>query len=267
MTATTTVSAVPPAPYMGGKRNLARRICALIDATPHRTYVEPFVGMGGIFLRRPKRAPVEVINDLNGDVANLFRVIRRHYEPFVEEMAWLLASRDEFERQRAIDPRLLTDIERAVRFLYLQRLAFGGRTHKPTFGVSRGNSSRFNLGAMRANLKAIRDRLEPVIIEKLDYAQVLRRYDGPETLFYLDPPYDETTGYGLDFGRPQFEAMAEQLGDIAGQFIMSINDTPFIRATFARFQIDEVDTTWTISSAAAHQSKRVTELIIRGPAR
>ncbi len=256
-------TACPPAPYLGGKRNLAKRLCALIDATPHRAYVEPFVGMGGVFLRRPTPAPVEVINDFSGDVSNLFRVIRRHYEPFVDELRWLIASRAEFDRQKAMDPRLLTDIERAVRFLYLQRLAFGGRVVGRTFGVRRDQDSRINLGKLRAELKLLRDRLAPVTIEQLDYADVIRRYDGAGTLFFLDPPYDETTGYGIEFGREQYRAMAEQLARIRGQFILSINDTPFIRETFARFAIAEVETTWTLSSAAAGRAKKVTELIIR----
>lgn len=261
------VKANPPAAYLGGKRNLAKRLCALIEATPHRAYIEPFVGMGGVFLRRPTPAAVEVINDFNGDVANLFRVIRRHYEPFVDELRWLIASRAEFQRQNALDPRLLTDIERAVRFLYLQRLAFGGKVEGRNFGVSRDTSSRFNLGKLRADLKALRDRLAAVTIEQLDYADVIRRYDQADALFFLDPPYDETAGYGIEFGRPQYEAMAEQLAGIRGQFIMSINDTPFIRETFARFRIDEVETTWTLSSTTAHSSKKVTELIIRSPDR
>ena len=99
----------PPAAYLGGKRNLAKRLCALIEATPHKVYIEPFVGMGGVFLRRDRAPAAEIINDLAGDVANLFRVIRRHYEPFVDEFTWLLSGRDEFERQRRIDPTTLTD--------------------------------------------------------------------------------------------------------------------------------------------------------------
>lgn len=255
-------SAIPPAPYLGGKRNLAKRLCKIIEAIPHRTYVEPFVGMGGVFLRRTTPAPIEVINDLSGDVANLFRVVRRHYEPMVDEMRWLIASRAEFERQRALDPRLMTDIERAVRFLYLQRLTFGGKVAGRTFGVRRDIDSRFHLGRLRAELKALRDRLAPVTIEQLGYADVIRRYDGDSTLFYLDPPYDETTGYGLEFGRDDYVAMAEQLATIRGRFIMSINDTPFVRAAFSAFAITEIDTTWTVSSAAVARAKRVTELII-----
>lgn len=253
-------AAKPPAAYLGGKRNLAKPLCALIDAHPHRVYVEPFVGMGGVFLRRSSRPSVEIINDLSGDVANLFRIVRRHYQPFVDELHALPACRVEFERQKRVDPTTLTDIERAVRFLYLQRLAFGGVVEKRHFRVDRSAGSKFNLAKLRADLRALSRRLEPVIIEQMDYAEVIRRFDSAQTLFYLDPPYDGTVGYGLDFGRDHFLAMAEQLGGIAGSFIMSINNTPFIREAFARFAIEEVETTWTVAQSA---SKRVTELIIR----
>ncbi|MES3093218.1 DNA adenine methylase [Sphingomonas aerolata] len=105
--------------------------------------------------------------------------------------------------------------------------------------------------------------IEPVQIERLGYADVIRRYDHADALFYLDPPYDETTGYGTGFGRDDYVAMAAQLATIAGSFIMSINDTPFIRETFAAFEIQEVETTWTISTKAPGTGAKVTELIIR----
>ncbi|NJC33843.1 site-specific DNA-adenine methylase [Sphingomonas jejuensis] len=164
---TASSAARPPAPCIGGKRNLAKRLCALIDATPHRAYVEPFVGMGGVFLRRPRAATAEVINDLSGDVANLFRIVRRHYQPLVDEMSDLVASRAEFDRMKRVDPTTLTDIERAVRFLYLQRLAFGGRVAGRTFGLRKDQSSRFNLPQLRADLRALSARLQPVTIEQL----------------------------------------------------------------------------------------------------
>ena len=255
-------SANPPAAYLGGKRNLSRRLCALIETIPHRAYIEPFVGMGGVFLRRATPAPIEVINDLSGDVANLFRIVRRHYEPLVDEFTWLLGSRGEFDRQRRVDPTTLTDIERAARFLYLQRLCFGGRVTGRAFGVRKDQTSRIQLSHLRAELRALHRRLEPVTIEQLPYADVLRRYDQERALFYLDPPYDETEGYGVPFGGDDYRAMADQLAGIKGRFIMSINDTAFIRETFVGFQIDEVETTWTISSAAAGRGLKTTELII-----
>ena len=257
------IAASPPAAYLGGKRNLAKRLCAMIEQIPHRAYIEPFVGMGGVFLRRGKAPPVEVINDLSGDVANLFRVVRRHYEPFVDEFTWLLAGRDEFERQKRVDPSTLTDIERAVRFLYLQRLAFGGRIEGRTFGVRKEQSSRIQTSVLRAELRKLHQRLQAVTIEQLPYQDVIRRYDSAGALFYLDPPYDETSGYGTGFGRTDYVALAEQLAGIAGQFVMSINDTPFIRETFAMFDIHEIETTWTLSSAASGRGSKVTELIIR----
>lgn len=259
----TVPTAKPPAAYLGGKRNLAKRLCALLEEIPHHTYVEPFVGMGGIFLRRSRPSAAEVINDVAGDVTNLFRVVRRHYQALVDEFAFLPASRDEFQRQLRLDPDALTDIERAVRFLYLQRLCFGGRIEGRSFGVRKDQSSRIQLGRLRADLRALSERLEPVTIERLDYAEVVRRYDSPRTLFYLDPPYDETEGYGTGFGRADYVAMADQLAGIAGQFVLSINDTRFIRETFAQFEIQEIATKWQLSARTSAGMLSVNELLIR----
>ena len=117
----------PAAGYQGGKRNLARRICALIEATPHDGYAEPFVGMGGIFLRRAARPRVEVINDISGDVATFFRVLQEHYPYLIDMLRWRITGRAEFDRLAAMPADRLTDLQRAARFLYLQRLAFGGK--------------------------------------------------------------------------------------------------------------------------------------------
>lgn len=254
----------PAAGYIGGKRNLAKRICAIIQAVDHDGYAEPFVGMGGIFFRRAARPRAESINDISGDVTTLFRVVRRHYQAFVDEMEWLLASRAEFDRLRAMDPATLTDIERAARFLYLQRLAFGGKVASRNFGVDSRSPARFNLAGLRATLSAIRDRLQPVIIEQLPYADFIRRYDRPGMLFYLDPPYwncEDDYGAGL-FDRADFDRLAALLGGIAGKFIVSINDTPGVRAAFAAFDMAEVETTYSISTATSGGAKRAGELII-----
>lgn len=72
----------PPAPYIGGKRILSKLIIQRINQIPHEAYVEPFVGMGGVFLRRNQQPRLEVINDINGEVANLFRILQRHYPQF-----------------------------------------------------------------------------------------------------------------------------------------------------------------------------------------
>lgn len=264
MSHTPVVPVTPAAGYLGGKRNLARRVCAIIQCVEHDGYAEPFVGMGGIFFRRAARPRFEAINDISGDVTTLFRVVRRHYQALVAELDWLPASREEFERLKAIDPACLTDIERAARFLYLQRLAFGGKVVGRNFGVSTTTPARFNLARLRATLAAIRDRLQPVVIERLPYRDFIRRYDRAGMLFYLDPPYWNCEGdYGAGvFDRADFERLAEQLHGIRGKFLLSINDTPGARAVFSPFHMRSVDVTYTVSSCATGNGKRAGELLI-----
>lgn len=200
--------ALPVAAYLGGKRRLARAIIERIGAVDHTAYVEPFVGMGGVFLRRPFRARAEVINDVSRDVITLFRVLQRHYVALMDMLRWQITSRAEFERLRAAVPDTLTDLERAARFLYLQRLAFGGKVAGRNFGVSPADGARFDTAKLAPLLDAVQERLSGVVIECLPWEELISRYDRPETLFYLDPPYwGNETDYGDgvfsrgDFGR------------------------------------------------------------------
>jgi len=98
-------AAAPVAPWLGGKKALHRAIIARIEAIEHKTYVEPFVGMGGVFLRRKWRPKAEVANDLNGEITNLFRILQRHYPQFMEVMRFQITSRREFERLRICEDR------------------------------------------------------------------------------------------------------------------------------------------------------------------
>lgn len=252
----------PPAGYLGGKRNLSRKLVAQIAAIPHTLYAEPFVGMGGIFFRRTTRPPTEVINDISADVATLFRILQRHYQPFLDMLRWRFASRHEFERLLAIDPSTCTDLERAARFLYLQRNAFGGKVVGRSFGVSYSSPSKFRLSLLEPMLQDIHDRLDGVYIERLPYRDFIRRYDRPGALFYLDPPYAGCEGdYGPGvFSADDFACLAELLANLKGRFVLSINDTPAIRDTFAAFNLSPVELTYRVSG----QATAARELIITG---
>ena len=179
----------PVAPYLGGKRNLAKTIIARIEQIEHTTYVEPFVGMGGVFLKRRFAAKAEVINDWGREVANFFRILQVHYIPFMDLMRFQITSRQAFQRLVETDPKTLTDLQRAARFFYLQRTAFGGKPVKANFGVSVDRSSRFDISRIAPMLEDLHEHLSEVVIECLPYADVIKRYDRPGTLFYLDPPY------------------------------------------------------------------------------
>jgi len=258
-------AAAPVAPYIGGKRNLAKRIVERIEAIPHTTYAEPFVGMAGVFLRRNLAAPAEVINDASRDVATFFRVLQRHYVAFMEMMRFQITTRAEFERLSRTDPETLTDLERSARFLYLQKTTFGGKVATRTFGVSPASPGRFDITKLGPMLDALHTRLAGVVIECLPYADFIRRYDRPETLFFLDPPYwgcENDYGMGL-FERRDFEVLAELLSAIEGRFIMSLNDRSEVRETFAAFSIEAVETSYSIGRATGARS-RVGEVIITG---
>jgi DNA adenine methylase len=248
---------------MGGKRNLAGRITKSLDQVPHTTYAEPFVGMGGVFLRRSMRPRCEVINDLGRDIANLFRILQRHYPQFLDHLRFGLTTRVEFERLVATRPETLTDLERAARFLYLQRTAFGGKVSGRNFGVSNDRAARFNLSTLEPMLEDLHVRLAGVVIECLDYSDFIRRYDSNGALFYLDPPYwGCETDYGKElFSRDDFTQMADQLAGIKGKFLMSINDVPQIRDIFGRFILTEIATTYTISKKGRGAGK-ASELLV-----
>lgn len=254
---------LPVAPYVGGKRALAKRLVELIQATPHDLYGEAFMGMGGVFFRRTRRPKVEVVNDISGDVVTLFRLLQRHRVSFLDELKWSLSSRAEFNRLMKVDPSTLTDIERAARFLYLQRQAFGGKVAGRSYGLTRTGPARFDLTKLLPMLEDAHERLCGVHIEQLPYADFVARYDRPGALFYLDPPYFDCEGdYGPGvFSAADFERLRGLLEGLKGRFIMSINDRPQIRQIFAGFDIQPVDLNYRISGAAT----AARELIISGP--
>lgn len=254
---------IPPAAYIGGKRILAKTIIDRINATPHTGYAEPFVGMGGVFLRRSHKPRTEVINDFNGEVANLFRILQRHYPQFMETLKFQITSRREFKRLVACDPATLTDLERSARFLYLQRLSFGGKVTGQHFGVDKDGGGRFNVARLGPVLEDIHERMAGVVIEQLDWRDFIKRWDRPGMLFYLDPPYygnEDDYGAGM-FSRLDFEEMATVLKSLRGGFKLSLNDRPEVRDIFGGLEIEAIDCLYSIAGGVG---KKVKEVLISG---
>ena len=261
MSKTTISQTRPAAPWLGGKHRLAKRICAIIDADDHTTYAEPFVGMGGVFLKRTRRPKGEMINDASRDVHNLFRILQQHYVPFLDLIRWQITTQAGFERLLKVDPETLTDLQRAARFLYIQRLAFAGRVRGPTFGIALERPAKFNLTTLEPMLEALHERLAGVTVMNMGYEAFITRIDRPRTFFYCDPPYwgcEDYYGKAL-FARADFTRLADLLRTIKGRFLLSINDRSEIRAIFAGFTIREVQLMY---SANDKGNKQVTELLI-----
>ena len=243
------VAVKPIAPYLGGKSKLAKHIINRIEQIPHKSYAEPFVGMGGVFLRRPVKSKAEFINDYNNEVANLFRIIQRHEQAFLNCIKYMISTRRLFKLFWDVPPHTLTDIDRAVRFFYLQRLGFGGHVNSKCYGVSKERSSRFNTVNVKADIEALATRLSAVTIENLDFQEFIERYDTKVTMFYLDPPYwNCEKDYGKDlFSKADFKRLAKTLRGIKGKFLLSLNDTPEIMDIFKAFDFEAVQTTYSIS--------------------
>lgn len=237
-------NSLPIIPWIGGKRRLARHILPLFPA--HTCYVEPFCGAAALYFMKDQ-SKVEVINDINGELVNLYRVVKHHLEEFVRQFRWALVSRQMFKWLLDTPEETLTDIQRAARFYYLQKQAFGGRVEGQTFGTAATKRHGINLLRIEEDLSLAHLRLSQTTIEHLDWALCIRRYDKEETLFYCDPPYWETTGYGVDFPMDNYVLMAELARSIRGKMIISVNDIPEMREVFAGLNIQSINVNYTLS--------------------
>ncbi len=248
----------PIIPWPGGKRRLLKHL--LSDIPTHTTYVELFAGGAALLLaKRPAKA--EVVNDLDAELVRLYRCVRHHLDELVRQFRWALASREMFRWAQLQHVDTLTDIQRAARFYYLQRLCFGGKTTSRTFGVAATAPARINLLRMEEDLSHAHLRLARVTIECLPWQECLRRYDRPGTLFFMDPPYWQTAGYGIPFGKEQYTELADAMRGLKGKAILTINDHPVMRSTFEGFRRDRVLIDYTIGGR--DQAKAAGELIFR----
>ncbi|WP_265822489.1 DNA adenine methylase [Geovibrio ferrireducens] len=243
--------------WLGGKSKLADTIVKKIP--PHTCYVEVFCGGAHVYFTK-EQSRVETINDINSDLVNLYRIAQSHLEEFIRQFKYMLVSREQFEKYSITPPESLTDIQRAVRFYYLIKTAFGAKLTGQNYGYSVTSPPRLNLLRIEEDLSAAHLRLSRTNIENLAYQQCICKYDGSDTFFYLDPPYFGCEDdYGADiFSRDDFGDLARLLAGIKGKFILSINDTPEIRAIFADFLIEDVRTTYTVGN----EHKAVSELLI-----
>ena len=245
---------LPIVPWIGGKRRLAKHILPLFPA--HTCYVEPFCGAAALyFLKTPSKT--EVINDINGELVNLYRVVKHHLEEFVRQFKWALVSRQIFKWLQDTPEETLTDIQRAARFYYLQKQAFGGKVADHTFGTSTTSAPRFNLLRIEEELSMAHLRLSRTLIEHLDWHQCIERYDRPHTLFYCDPPYWGTEGYGVEFGLENYDHMADLARRIKGKMIISVNDIPEMRQAFNGLNIQTVDINYSLAGKPSPRQELV----------
>lgn len=249
-----------PIPYLGGKSRLADQIVKRIPKD-HLCYCKPFCGSAKIlFAKKPSKS--EVINDSDGELITFWRVVQNHLEPFLDYYRWAVISRKLFDLEKSKRPETLTDIQRACRYFYLQKLSFGGKTTDRSYGVSTERGNRLNLADLQVTLLDVHWRLEGVSIECLDGLECIRRYDRAHTFFYIDPPYIGCENdYAVAFDR--FQELADLLKTIKGRFILSIGDCDLARQIFRPFRIEPVTLRYSLSFKQEARASKKSELLIQ----
>lgn len=217
----------PVVRWHGGKWILAPWI--ITHFPPHQVYVEPFGG-GGSVLMRKARSYAEVWNDLDGDVVNLFKVLRGPDAGRLVELCRLTPfARDGFEE--AYQP---TDepIEKARRLLIRAFHGFGSNGHARKTGF-RANSNRSGTTPahdwinLPDNMLAVIERLQGVVIENREAKRVMAAHDGTDTLHYVDPPYvmatrsDDGDDYRHELTDDQHGELLAYLQTLKGMVILS----------------------------------------------
>ena len=183
-------------------------------------------------------------------------MVKYHLEEFIRQFKWALVSRQMYKWLQNTPEEILTDIQRAARFYYLQKQAVG-KVAEHSFGTSTTSPPRFNLLRIEEELSLAHLRLSRTIIEHLDWCQCIERYDRPHTLFYCDPPYWGTEGYGVDFPIGNYVHMAELARSIKGRIIISVNDIPEMRQAFNEMNIHRVNINYSLAGKPSPRQELV----------
>lgn len=233
----------PPIKWMGGKSKLRERIIA--EFPTHTTYVEVFGGAGWVLFGKTP-STVEVYNDINSELVNFFRIAKHQPDELIKALDLLPVSRELFHEWKHADLTTLDEVTRAARFYYLIHLCFGARFSgtKPQsdLGYSLGSEPGFRPDRVESDIRRTYDRLKRVYVEHLDCRELIKRYDSPDTLFFCDPPYVDTHGYGGDgFSEADQRELAATLMGIKGRFLLTNSDHLLIREIFEGCNIQTVE--------------------------
>lgn len=217
-----------PFPWPGGKTALKKTLLSLLPE--HRIYAEVFAGSAKLlFAKEPSR--FEILNDVNGDLINFFRVAKHRPAELAERMELECVHAGRFRELKAREESR-TEIDRALRFAYLVWYSFGAKGEHFASCSAKSPKAKRPLDTVREMLNQTAARLAHVLVEQRDFAQILQRYDSPETFFYLDPPYVEYQPNG------RYEPLTKErrtekfaaLAAITGKFLMSLDDCAEIRS-------------------------------------
>lgn len=245
----------PPITRMGGKSRLRKEIIKKIPN--HICYIELFFGAGWVYFGK-EPSKVEVINDIDKELINLFKMIKYHSPEIERLLQYEFSGRDIFEEYKNYTVKYLTEIHRAIRFLYLITQSFAGKGNNYGYGTTTKPAPQIFYKDVLVDLKK---RLNNTYVENLSFEKIIDKYDREYSFFFCDPPYFETCGYKDKFGEEEQLILRDKLKSLKGKFLLTINDHPKVREWYKDFNIEEVQVSYSISKESKGR-KQYGELII-----
>lgn len=231
----------PPIARMGGKSKLRKTIIGMIPE--HTCYVELFFGAGWVYFGKDP-SKVEVINDIDKELINLFKMIKYHAPEIERLLQYEFSGRDIFEEYKTYTLEYLTEIQKSIRFLYLMSQSFAGRGNNYGYKVTgKPSPNIFYKGV----LTEIKERLRNTFVENLSFENIIEKYDRENTFFFCDPPYWQTCGYTNEFGEKEHLLLRDKLVNLKGKFLLTINDHKDVREWYKNFNIKEVEVVYSVS--------------------
>ncbi len=235
-------------PYIGGKSYLAGWIISNFPKNyKEKSYCEVFGG-GGWVLFKKEPSYIETYNDLNSHLVNLFKVIRDNYKEFEHRAEWSLHSREMYQEAitKLHDDKFLSEIEKAMYYaLYKVQTFSAGNSMSWGYALTSKKIISGKWLPFVKRLQLINARLKRVQIECMDFEKVIHKYDGKNTIFYLDPPYVGVEFYyksnGVDFTPDDHKRLAKILKKIKGKFVLSYYEDELIRQLYSKFRILQRD--------------------------
>jgi len=251
---------------VGGKRNIRKELVSIMPE--HIQYCEVFAGALWVMLEKPQ-SKLEIVNDVNDDLINFYRVIqdKDKCKELTNRLYFMPKSREIFDEYdiKIKKKEYKDDIEHAMMFYYLLKLVFGGRFDrvKKSFCVPNDGRKNINYEKFPDEFLELHERLKDVYIEKQDYKYILDKYDRADGLFFLDPPYLDTTehNYGVNFDINEYTIMRDKLKNLKANWILTCNDKPELRELFKDFYIQDNEVHYSVSGTS-DACKNYNELII-----
>lgn len=244
----------PPISRMGGKSKLRKTIIEMIPK--HTCYVEPFFGAGWVYFGK-EPSYTEVINDIDGELVNLFKMIKYHSDEVERLLKYEISARDIFKEYKETSLDSMTEIQRAVRYIYVISQSFGSKGTVYGYGTNTKPSPKI----FDYDLNILKKRLRGTYVENLSFEKIFEKYDREYSFFFCDPPYYETDGYANVFKEEEQLKLLNMVKNIRGKFLITLNDHPKVREWYKQFNFKEVEVSYSVSKNAAGR-KKYKELII-----